>query len=134
MPSALPRAVLALVAVLLVAWFAVLFRDQRIGQEATDRITRNPDMSDAGWALSLDQLRQAELLNPGTEWSVARANWLFLRDRRGALRLADSVVRSEPDNVDAWRVVLKAARGRDPRRASQATKEIGRLNPSPRGG
>jgi hypothetical protein len=124
------RAALALVAVLLFSWFAVLVRDDHIGREAADRLLNRPDMSDADFVHSLDQLRKAELLNPGTEWRVTRAGHLLLRDKRKAVRLAESVLRREPENLSAWVVVLNATRGRDPRRSSRAAAQIRRLNPS----
>jgi hypothetical protein len=130
----LPRLALALVAVLLVAWFAVLFRDNHIAQEASDRLHENPRMSEAEWSRQLDQLRKADLLNPQSEWRMTRANYLLLRDKKGARELAESVVRSEPDNLDAWRVVLFASRGRDPGRTSEALAEIERLDPLAGGG
>ena len=127
--SVLVRAVVALVAALLAVWFVVLWRDEQIGREAADRVFQQPGMSDADWARTLDQLRRAELLNPGTEWTEQRASALLLRDKRAALRLANSVVRQEPDYLDAWVTVYKAARGLDDRRAARAAAEIRRLNP-----
>jgi hypothetical protein len=130
----LPRIALALVAVLLVAWFTVLYRDDRIGQEAADRLHADPQMSDAEWSRQLEQLRRADLLNPQSEWLMTRANYLLLRDKPAAQRLAESVLRDEPDNLDAWRVVLFATRGRDPARASEALAQIERLDPLSVGG
>jgi hypothetical protein len=130
----LPRLALAVVAILLVAWFAVLFRDNHIAQEASDRLHANPQMSEAEWTRQLDQLRKADLLNPQSEWRMTRANYLLLRDKPAARQLAESVLRDEPDNLDAWRVVLLATRGRDPARASEALAEIERLDPLSAGG
>jgi hypothetical protein len=123
-----------LVALILVAWFAVLVRNEHTGHQASDRIFDQPDMSRSDWARSLDQLRQAKLLDPGWKWTVARASALLLRDTREALRVAGPVVDDEPDNLEAWVVVLRAARGLDARRAAQARAQIRRLNPRPGGG
>ncbi len=129
MPS-FPRTILAAVALLVVAWSAVLVRDERLARQAEDSILGNPKMSDARWAEAMEQLEDAELLNPGTPWKLARAQALLLRrDRQAALRVADSVVESEPDNLAAWAVVLRATRGRDARRSAEARAEIRRLNP-----
>jgi len=122
--------VLALVALILVAWFLVLVRDQLVGHAAIHRIVDARSMSAAEWRTAMDDLRRAELLDPSTTWRVARANYLVLRDRREALRVADSVVRREPDNLAAWAVVLKAGAGLDPPRAARAAREMERLNPS----
>lgn len=127
--SQLTRALLALVAILLIAWFVVLFRNERIGSDAADRVFRDPGMSDSEWAHTLDQFRRAELLDPSTGWTVQRAGALLLRDRRAAIRVADSVLHDEPDNFEAWLVVYRATRGRDARRASQAIAEVRRLDP-----
>jgi len=127
--SVLPRVLVALAATVLIAWFAVLARDEAIGGAAAERIHHRPDMDAADWARSIDPLRAAELLDPGTEWSVRRASYLVLRDKAAAARVAESVVRREPDNLDAWVALLRATRGRDPRRAQQALAQVSRLNP-----
>jgi hypothetical protein len=129
LPAGLLRAALALVAVVLIAWFAVLWRDEQLGREAANRILQNPGMSDADWSRSLDQLRQAELLNPGSQWETLRASALGQRNRRAAVRVADSIARVEPDNLRAWVVIANATRGRDERRRKQALAQIRRLNP-----
>jgi hypothetical protein len=134
MRAPLARMALAVVALLLVAWFTVLFRDNHIAQKASDRLHEDPGMSDAEWSHQLDQLRKADLLNPQSEWTMTRANYLLLRNKRAARELAESVLRDEPDNLDAWRVVLFASRGRDPARASKALAEIERLDPLAGGG
>jgi hypothetical protein len=129
--TSLPRIALALFAVLVVAWSAVLWRNETVGYDAADRIFGNPTMTAAEWARSLDQLRDAELLDPSTKWRVSRATALLLRDRPAAARLAESVVEREPDNLEAWLVVLRATRGRDPERAAEALAQAKRLNPLP---
>jgi hypothetical protein len=55
---------------------------------------------------------------------------LLLYDRpRRALEEAERFVRSEPDNIEGWDLIYRAARGVDPRSARQAAAEIRRLNP-----
>jgi hypothetical protein len=131
-PRALPaRVVLALLAVCLLAWFSVLVRDHAIGQAAVDRIVRNPDMSSRAWSRAMTDLHRAELLDPGTDWSLSRANYLLLRDEHEALRVAESIVRREPDNLGAWEIVRRVTLRSDPARAAEATRQIRRLNPSP---
>jgi hypothetical protein len=113
----LARIVVAMLAVPLVLWFGVLARDARIGQEAVQRVKDEPSMSRDRWRQTMDELRQAELLNPGDEWTVHRAGWLLLRDWAEAERLARSVVRREPDNLAA-RNILRIVRGPDRDRAA----------------
>jgi hypothetical protein len=125
------RVGLAVLAVVLIAWSSVLVRDQVIGHAAVDRIVANPDMSAQAWDGAMDDLRRAELLDPGSDWSLARANYLLLRDEGEALRVAERMVRREPDNVGAWEIVRRVTLKSDPRRAEQAAREINRLNPHP---
>ena len=126
----LPRLLLASLAVLLVAWFAVLFYDQRTGASAAKRLFDGPGSS-ADWRDALGKLEDAQFLSPGTKWSTIRAGYLLRRDKQAALNLANRVVRAEPDNYAAWLVVMVASRGRDHRRWAQAIHEMERLNPPP---
>ena len=129
----LPRVIIAVVATLLVAWFIVLARDQLIGSRASTRVAEDPAMSHASWLRAMDDLRDADLLNPGTEFTVARAATLMLHDRPAAVRLADSILRREPDDVNAWSVVVAATRGRDQARFTEALRQFRRLSGSPGG-
>jgi hypothetical protein len=126
----LPRAALALLALLLIAWFGVLFYDHRIGTAAAKRLFETPETA-AEWKRSLEQLERAEFLSPGNEWRTIRAGYLLSRDRQAARRLAERVVSAEPDNYNAWLVVMVASRGRDRERWAQAMAEMRRLNPPP---
>jgi len=123
------RALLAVVAALMIAWFAVLLRDDRIGSQAGARIFHHPYLSDAEWQRNMDRLRKAELLNPDRHWAVTRAGLLLPRSTRKAERQAETVLRSEPDNIDAWGVVLQATQARDPKEAARAAAAIRRLDP-----
>lgn len=116
---------------MLLAWFGVLAHDQHVGNAAVGRFVDRPLMSEAGWDRVMADLDRANLLDPSTDWSMTRANYLMLRDQGAALREADSIVRREPDNLGAWVVILETARGRDPARAALAAREIRRLNPVP---
>jgi predicted Zn-dependent protease len=128
----LPRIVLAVVALLVVAWSAVLWRDDRIGSEASSRLIMSEQLTDAEWAREVERLRDAELLDPSTKWPLARAGAFVLRDRpRDAARVVESVLEREPENVEAWIVLSRATREIDPRRAAQARAEILRLSPPP---
>jgi predicted Zn-dependent protease len=131
-PAVLPRIAIAVVALLVVAWSAVLWRDDRIGSEASNRLLRSEQLSDAEWAREVERLRDAELLDPSARWPLARAQAYLLRDRpRDAARVTESVLDREPENVEAWIVLREATREIDPRRAAQAAAEIRRLSPPP---
>lgn len=132
MPAALLRVGLALVAALLVVWSAVLWRGDRIGSDASDKIIRNENLPEAAWAHEMDRLRDAELLDPSTRWPVARAGALYQRGRleQSAAVLGD-VLEKEPDNLEAWLYMREVVRGRDPAREAEAQAAIRRLNPTP---
>ena len=130
MRTVLPRAALALVAALLVAWSAVLWRGDRIGSDASDKIIRNATLSEAAWAHEMERLRDAELLDPSTRWPVARAGALYQRGRfEQSARVLEDVLNEEPDNLEAWLYMREVTRGRDPVRAAEARAAIRRLNP-----
>jgi hypothetical protein len=131
--QSLPRIAVALIAAALLAWFVVLARDQEIGNGAMDRIVAHPNMSNDEWQRVMDDLQDARLLDPSSDWALTRANYLLLRAPDKARREAESIVRREPDNLGAWVVILRASQGRDPAAARRATREIERLNPSPTG-
>jgi hypothetical protein len=126
------RVVLAGLAVPLIVWFALLARNHAIATDAVDRVVADPGMSAAEWDRAMDDLRRAELLDPGSDWRMIRALYLLLRDRRAALRLANAALRSEPDNLSAWWVVVRAARDLDPARWREAIAQVRRLNPPPK--
>jgi hypothetical protein len=123
------RALVAVIAALLIAWFAVMLRDERIGSHASSRIFDHPNLNDAEWRRNMDRLRQAGLLNPDRHWAVTRAALLLPRDPRRAAREAESVLRREPENIGAWGIVLRATEGRDPKKAARAAAAIRRLDP-----
>lgn len=129
MSGPLSLVALVVISVLMIGWFAVLWRDERIGRDAAERLFNEPEMSDSEFARALDELQQAELLNPGEEWATLRAAALILRDKPAAVRVAESVVRREPDNLNAWVAMLNATRGRDALRSAQAIAQIRRLSP-----
>lgn len=130
--GALPlRVVIAVIAALLVAWFAVLARDELIGTRATSRVGENVALSKPAWRDALADLRRADLLNPGTEFRRARAATLILHDRPAAERLAESILRSEPDNLEVWSILMAATRGRKPARFEEALRHFRRLSTVP---
>jgi hypothetical protein len=132
--TAVARGLIALLAILLIAWFGVLARNHAIATDASTRIVSDPGMSAAEWRVAMDDFRRAHLLDPSSDWSLIQAQYELLRDKAAALRRAEGVLRSEPDNLSAWWVVLRAARGVDAGRYREAVGAIHRLNPEPAGG
>ena len=128
------RVVVALAAAAIVTWSAVLWRDDRIGSEASDRIIRNAGLSEAAWLHEMERLRDAELLDPGTRWEVVRAGALYQRGRlEASARVLEDVLEREPENLEAWLYLREAVRGRDPAREARARAAIRELNPKPPG-
>jgi hypothetical protein len=125
------RVGIALVAVMMVAWFGVLARNHAIGNRASERLVSNPNMGAAEWQRSMHDFERADVLDPSTDWRLTEGQYQLLRDKRAALRTANWVIRREPDNLGAWWLAMRAARGIDPARWHQATAQIERLNPTP---
>jgi hypothetical protein len=128
------RALIAVLAILLIAWFAALARDHAIATGASARIVSDPGMSAAEWRTAMDDFKRSHLLDPSSDWSLIQAQYELLRDRQAALVRAERVLRDEPDNLSGWWVVLRATRGVDTRRYREAAAAVRRLNPLPAGG
>jgi hypothetical protein len=122
------RACVALLAVVVLAWLAVMERDARLQAEGVDaaRQVRAP----GNYARADAAFRGARLLNPDTTPDVFRA---FLYEggghSRAAAALLDDVLRREPDNAGAWGVRLAFARHDDPAAAARARAALRRLDP-----
>jgi len=116
------RMALAGVAVVAAAWFAVLLVDQHTvnrgfaapagGVPALVAQLRTP----ARFNARVSDLRRGQFLNPDAAAELQIAVYLQIRDQRGdldhALRIAETVVRREPENVEAWVNVSSIQRDR----------------------
>ncbi|HVD59194.1 MAG TPA: hypothetical protein VNC17_20310 [Thermoleophilaceae bacterium] len=130
MGSVLQRGALVVVALLVLGWLGVLYRDRRVGQDAADAIFYRPELPRAEFERQLDRLREARLMDPDRYWDLTRARYLLLRDRpRRALHAAEEIVGDEPDNLEAWLVVYQAAELVDSSRSGEAIDRIRQLNP-----
>jgi hypothetical protein len=130
MGSVLQRGALVVVALLVLGWLGVLYRDRRVGQDAADAIFYQPELPRAEFERQLDRLREARLMDPDRYWDLTRARYLLLRDRpRRALHAAEEIVGEEPDNLEAWLVVYQAAELVDSSRSGDAIDRIRELNP-----
>jgi hypothetical protein len=126
----LARAGIAVLAVLIIGWLGVLLRDERVRQSANDRIFYTPSLRGPGLAHELDRLQSARLLNPDPKAELQRAALLMQRGYpEQAARIAEAHVRREPASLDAWTLIAKAERRRDPARAAAAVAELRRRNP-----
>jgi hypothetical protein len=122
------RVAVAMTAVLVLAWLAVQERNVRLlarGMEAAQPPRAAGDLERAD-----DDLRAATLLSPDTGPDVARAFALQASDRHAAaVELLEDVVRREPQNLGAWRVLLTITREADPAIARRALAAVRRLDP-----
>jgi hypothetical protein len=126
----LARAAVAVVAVVAIGWLGVLLRDELLARSANDRVFYTPTLSGPALARELDRLKSARLLNPDPKPELQRAALLLQRGHHEqAARIAEEQVRREPAGLDAWTIIAKANRQRDPARAAEALAEIKRRNP-----
>ncbi len=128
------RAGLGVVGVLVVAWLAVMAHNAHLEARAAAATRHGGTPGQLAHAAA--DLRRAGLLNPDTTPDVARAVVLRAqgRDRQAAALVAD-VVRREPDNLLAWRLVGVYAGDRDPAalvRAGAAQRRLDPLSVRPR--
>jgi hypothetical protein len=121
------RVVVVLVAVLVLAWLAVMERDARLQADGIAALRGGSGQELAGAA---SDLRGARLLNPDTTPDVNRALVYRARgDRARAAALMDDVLRREPDNLLAWGIRYVLALGNDPGAARRALAAQRRLDP-----
>jgi predicted Zn-dependent protease len=126
----LPRFLLAACAILVIAWVGVLVRDHYVGESAARTLLYDTDLSEREFQNHMDELRDARFLNPSSSPELARIEYYLFRGRaRAAARVAESLVRVEPENADGWRLLWRATREVDPERAREAAAELRRLNP-----
>ena len=122
------RVAAAVVAVLVLGWFAVLERDARRQVSGTEvlRAGGAPAVLESGER----DLRAARLLNPDRRPDIDRALLLQALGRtRDALDLTEDVVRDEPDNLFAWGVLSVLAQNADPAAVRRALDARRRLDP-----
>jgi hypothetical protein len=120
------RAVIAVAAALVLAWLGVMERDVRLEARGSAALRSKGDP--AVLARAETDLRRANLLNPGTSADVSRA---LVRQARGrtnqSVALMEDVVRREPDNVMAWRVLAVLSPG-SARRSLAVQRRLDPLN------
>jgi hypothetical protein len=123
------RGMIALAAALVIAWLCVQLRNQDIVDGVSPSLIGDPDLPRAAFERDLDRLAEARLLNPDPTWRINSAIALLPRDPQRAAAEAEQVVRDEPDNATAWRVLLGTVTGRDQRRSRAAERQVLRLDP-----
>jgi Tfp pilus assembly protein PilF len=122
------RVAVAVVAVLVLGWLAVMERDARL--QAQGAAALRPGATRAGLATAEDRLRRARLLNPDAQPDIYLA---LVRRARGdsaaSLATVERVVRHEPDNLVAWGALAVLATRTDAAAVARARAASRRLDP-----
>jgi hypothetical protein len=127
------RALVGLLAVLAVVWFAVGVRQAHDTDVASDIITGTAPISPAQARHAAALLHDAAQLNPDTAVALLRSHLaLRLGQPARARAIALTVTRSEPDNLEAWVAYGTAASG-DPGVFALALRRLNELAPPIRG-
>lgn len=122
------RVAVAALAVVVLAWLAVMERDNR--RLASGVAVAQQRLSPAAFARADSDLRAARMLNPDEQPQVDRALLRFATGRPGAEAIVEDVLRREPDNLTAWGVLYTIARGRhDPAAVRRSLAALRRLDP-----
>jgi hypothetical protein len=117
-------------AVVVLGWAGVLLRGAELGKEAMFRAYFGPRENPVERDRDLRRLEDAALLDPSSEWDLARATYyLNIGDRRRAAAVAEELVRREPRNLVAWTALSRATRATDQARSARAAEAVERLNP-----
>lgn len=94
---------LAAVAALAVAWFAIGARQAHLVDAATKLLDANAGTHPATRRQTESLLRSAAFLNPGVDVTLARARLAMEQhDFARAKPLVDRALADEPDNLQAW--------------------------------
>jgi hypothetical protein len=126
-----PRATVALCAVVVAVPFVVALRSVLLVRDARSLIGSDPaGVSAPDVARALDLLHRASRVTPDSEPEVTEITLLILQHReRESAVVAERLVRAEPDNVVAWRLVAGLRKRLDPARAPAAEARVRALDP-----
>ena len=118
------RVVVALVAVIVVAWLGVAEHNWRLQSNAVAE-SGTPPISNA-----YRDFRRARFLNPDTAPDVLLGllDSVHGQQARGIARL-EGVVKREPENLFAWGQLYKIAQGHDQAATRRALAALARLDP-----
>jgi tetratricopeptide (TPR) repeat protein len=140
MSTVIVRTALALVAVVVLGWLAVSYRDAHRQQQA-EAILRpqlarylSTGEAPAGERAQLDRATDlidgARLLNPDRTLDLVAGSLELLTGRTAAARRRfERFARAEPDNLQAWLALDIATARSDPRRAREALRRAAEVDP-----
>jgi hypothetical protein len=122
--------ILAAVAVLVAAWFAVLLRDFLLIRQV-NRIVVAPHLSAAQLRHAVSLARDSAFLNPN--WSLPLISEAVVDQAAGdtaaMIRVYRTMVRVQPKDADVWYLLAAAARQSDPALAARADARVRALDP-----
>jgi hypothetical protein len=122
--SVVARAAVVAVAVAVLSWLGVMERGVRLQASGVAAAQRGD------YARADADFRAARLLTPDTLPDVRRAFVFQGTGRtREAVAVIEDVVRREPHNLGAWRLLYEFTRERDPATSRRALAAIRRLDP-----
>jgi predicted Zn-dependent protease len=124
------RVVLAGVAVLVIAWLAVLARDSLL-EARVSSIAVDPRATPAELQHGLSMATQARLLNPDRSVPLSWQAEMYVRQHRpaAAIRTYQRLVSAEPQFADAWFLIAAQAATIDPKLAAHARAQLLALDP-----
>ena len=118
------RGIVAVLAVVVLAWLVVTERNLRL-QASGVATTEQQD-----FARAEEDFARSSRLNPDTTPDLQRAYVLNARgDHDQAIAAARDVLRREPENRDAWGLLLGFVPDKQSPLAQRARAEVRRLNP-----
>jgi hypothetical protein len=127
------RVIVAVVAVAVIGWLAVMERDTRVlddGRDAAGAMVTSGRSTPEQVAGAESDFRDARFLNPDTSPDVHRAVLYATHGREDeAADLMEDLVRREPENLSAWGVLVAVTRESDPATSRRAAAARRRLDP-----
>jgi hypothetical protein len=122
------RIAVAIVAVVVIAWLGVMYRDAHL--QARGVAVLRDRSADRDLRGAEADLLAARFLNPDAAPDTTRAVIYRAQGRdRDAIALLDEIVRREPDNLSAWSVMRLSATGTDTAAFKRSLAQLQRLDP-----
>jgi hypothetical protein len=125
------RLVLIAVAVSACAWFALAIRSTHDENSVTDLISAHNNLTPEQAAAAERTLSRARVLDPDEQLNVLRAQVDFHAGfAQRAVALERGIVGREPDNAEAWFVLILMSKRINPSLARLAQQRVAQLVPS----
>jgi hypothetical protein len=128
--GALTRVALAVAALAMVVWLAVLLRDFLLITRV-NQIAREPHPTPTQIREGISLASDSGLLNPNRSLPLLSQAVIYqaARDTAGMIRIYRMMVRSEPKDADIWYLLASTAQKSDPSLSATALAHVHRLDP-----